>query len=236
MCFQAFLSILEYLEISLQTLSREEPSEISLLRRVWTYTAPFCVAPDWSLCMQNQASCLQEGAIFLSFPGILRMWPADTCSQYMELSLEIQKHICSHFSSVSSDESYSAFSHGQDRNAFFRGSWWAWQTHSCVSWGTWDEQIPGWQKKEHQSRKLHNLPVIFWWVNSGPSWTGLSQPCTAVWAACHTSRLMIYSQHWPLIRLPCHFPGPVLQHLTRNVSFTTWKWLLTSIELILHIC
>lgn len=110
------------------------------------------------------------------------------------------------------------------------------KTHSCASRGTWDEQIPGWQNKEHRSRKLHILPVIFWWLNLGPSWTGLSQPCTAVWAACHTSRLVICSQHWPLIRLSCHFPGPVLQQMTRNISFTTWKRLLTYIELVLYIC
>lgn len=52
-----------------------------------------------------------------------RFWgcnPPDTHSQYMGLSLEIQKHISSHFSSGSSDKSYSASNHGQDRNACFR--------------------------------------------------------------------------------------------------------------------
>lgn len=125
------------------------------------------------LHLTDPCACKTRHPLFRTVPSsspFQRFWgwdPADTYSQYMGFSLEIQNHVSSHFSSGSSDKSYSASSHGQDRNAFFRGRWWAWQTtSSCTT------RDMGWtnprlaEQGASKQKAVHILPVIFWWVNS----------------------------------------------------------------------
>lgn len=189
--------------------------------------------------MQNHSASLQRGAISPLTLEILGMW-SSRCrvgqDQYMGLSLKVQKLVFSHFSSGNAQINLILHpSMARPEMAFPEAADELGRLHPAAPRGAEGKANPWLAEQGASKQKTAMNPVSdFLMKDPGPNWTGLPLPSTAGWAACHTSRLVIYSQQLGLDQTsPLFFMGKCCNISPATLPFPAG---IRYIELLLRIC